>query len=255
MSRLEGKVALVTGGARGMGAAEVRRLHGAGATVIAADILDDDGRALVESLGANDAGAQARYVHLDVTSEPGWAEVVAGIEQGFGRLDVLVNNAGILSFNAIADTPLEEFRRVLEVNLIGTFLGMKTAIPAMKRSGGGSIVNISSTEGLAGTVFCGAYTASKFGVRGITKVAAIEYGADKIRVNSVHPGGIDTPMTRAVMDEDGRKYVGKRVAGLKRMGEADEVAGVVLFLASDDSSYCTGAEFVVDGGVTASAGF
>jgi 3alpha(or 20beta)-hydroxysteroid dehydrogenase len=104
-------------------------------------------------------------------------------------------------------------------------------------------------------VFCGAYTASKFGVRGITKVAAIEYGADKIRVNSVHPGGIDTPMTRAVMDEDGRKYVGKRVAGLKRMGEADEVAGVVLFLAGDDSSYCTGAEFVVDGGVTASAGF
>jgi 3alpha(or 20beta)-hydroxysteroid dehydrogenase len=250
MSSLDGKVALVTGGARGMGAAEVRRLHGAGATVVAADILDDDGAVLVAELGD-----RASYLHLDVTSEDAWLEVVEHIERDFGHLDVLVNNAGILKFNALVDTPLAEFREVLEVNLIGTFLGMKAVIPAMKRAGGGSIVNISSTEGLAGTVFCGAYTASKFGVRGITKVAAIEYGSDKIRVNSVHPGGIDTPMTRAVMDEEGRKYVGKRVAGLKRMGEADEVAGVVLFLASDDSSYCTGAEFVVDGGVTASAGF
>jgi 3alpha(or 20beta)-hydroxysteroid dehydrogenase len=250
VSTLAGKVAIVTGGARGMGAAEVRRLHDAGATVVAADILDDDGMQLAESLGE-----RARYMHLDVTSEDAWLALVQAVEAEFGHLDVLVNNAGILKFNALADTPLEEFRQVLEVNLIGTFLGMKAAIPAMKRAGGGSIVNISSTEGLAGTVFCGAYTASKFGVRGITKVAAIEYGADKIRVNSVHPGGIDTPMTRAVMDEEGRKYVGKRVAGLKRMGEADEVAGVVLFLAGDDSSYCTGAEFVVDGGVTASAGF
>jgi 3alpha(or 20beta)-hydroxysteroid dehydrogenase len=250
VSTLAGKIAIVTGGARGMGAAEVRRLHDAGATVVAADILDDDGMQLAESLGE-----RARYMHLDVTSEDAWLALVQAVEAEFGHLDVLVNNAGILKFNALADTPLEEFRQVLEVNLIGTFLGMKAAIPAMKRAGGGSIVNISSTEGLAGTVFCGAYTASKFGVRGITKVAAIEYGADKIRVNSVHPGGIDTPMTRAVMDEEGRKYVGKRVAGLKRMGEADEVAGVVLFLAGDDSSYCTGAEFVVDGGVTASAGF
>jgi 3alpha(or 20beta)-hydroxysteroid dehydrogenase len=250
VSSLVGKVALVTGGARGMGAAEVRRLHGAGASVVAADILDEDGTALAESLGD-----RARYLHLDVTSEPAWVAAVDQVERELGRLDVLVNNAGILKFNAVADTPLAEFRQVIDVNLIGTFLGMKAAIPAMKRAGGGSIVNISSTEGLAGTVFCGAYTASKFGVRGLTKVAAIEYGADGIRVNSVHPGGIDTPMTRAVMDEEGRRYVGKRVAGLKRMGEADEVAGVVLFLAGDDSSYCTGAEFVVDGGVTASAGF
>ncbi|HEX3822906.1 MAG TPA: SDR family oxidoreductase [Mycobacteriales bacterium] len=247
---LYGKVAMVTGGARGMGAAEVRRLHGAGASVVAADILDDDGKALADELGD-----RVRYLHLDVTSEDEWTAAVEQVEGEFGKLDVLVNNAGILKFNAVADTPLEEFRQVLDVNLIGTFLGMKAAIPAMKRAGGGSIVNISSTEGLAGTVFCGAYTASKFGVRGLTKVAAIEYGADAIRVNSVHPGGIDTPMTRAVMDEEGRKYVGKKVAGLKRMGTADEVAGVVLFLAGDDSSYCTGAEFVVDGGVTASAGF
>jgi 3alpha(or 20beta)-hydroxysteroid dehydrogenase len=255
MSSLEGKVAMVTGGARGMGAAEVRRLHGAGASVVAADILDDDGKALADELGTNTVGGSVRYIHLDVTSEAAWIAAVEQVERDLGKLDVLVNNAGILKFNAVADTPLEEFRQVLDVNLIGTFLGMKAAIPAMKRAGGGSIVNISSTEGLAGTVFCGAYTASKFGVRGLTKVAAIEYGGDKIRVNSVHPGGIDTPMTRAVMDEEGRKYVGKKVAGLKRMGTADEVAGVVLFLAGDDSSYCTGAEFVVDGGVTASAGF
>jgi 3alpha(or 20beta)-hydroxysteroid dehydrogenase len=255
MSSLEGRVAIVTGGARGMGAAEVRRLHAAGASVVAADILDDDGKALADELGVNSVGASVRYLHLDVTSEDEWTAAVEQVERELGKLDVLVNNAGILKFNAVADTPLEEFRQVLDVNLIGTFLGMKAAIPAMKRAGGGSIVNISSTEGLAGTVFCGAYTASKFGVRGLTKVAAIEYGADKIRVNSVHPGGIDTPMTRAVMDEEGRKYVGKKVAGLKRMGTADEVAGVVLFLAGDDSSYCTGAEFVVDGGVTASAGF
>ncbi len=255
MGKLDGKVALVSGGARGMGAAEVRRLHAEGASVVAADILDDDGKALADSLGDSAAGNGARFIHLDVTSEEQWAAAVEQTEREFGRLDVLVNNAGILKFNAVADTPLEEFRQVLDVNLVGTFLGMKAAIPAMKRAGGGSIVNISSTEGLAGTVFCGAYTASKFGVRGITKVAAIEYGGDRIRVNSVHPGGIDTPMTREVMDEEGRKYVGKKVAGLKRMGEAEEVAAVVTFLASDDASYCTGAEFVVDGGVTASAGF
>ena len=250
MSRLEGRVALVTGGARGMGAAAVRRLHADGASVVAADVLDDDGKALADSLGD-----RARFVHLDVTNEQQWQDVVEQTVRELGGLNVLVNNAGILRFNEIANTPLEEFRQVLDVNLVGVFLGMKAVIPVMKQGGGGSIVNISSTEGLAGTVFCGAYTASKFGVRGITKVGAIEYGADKIRVNSVHPGGIDTPMTRAVMDEEGRKYVGKKVAGLKRMGEADEVAAVVAFLASDDSSYCTGAEFVVDGGVTASAGF
>jgi 3alpha(or 20beta)-hydroxysteroid dehydrogenase len=132
---------------------------------------------------------------------------------------------------------------------------MKHAIPAMKRSGGGSIVNLSSTEGLGGTVFCGGYTATKFAVRGITKVAAIENGKDKIRVNSVHPGGIDTPMTRAITGADGRDYIAKQVHGLKRMGHADEIANLIVFLASDMSSYCTGAEFVIDGGATATAGF
>ena len=250
MTRLQGKVALVTGGSRGMGAATVRRLHDEGARVVAADVLDDEGKALADELGD-----RARYIHLDVTSEEQWRATVEQTVREFGRLDVLVNNAGILKFNALADTPLEEFRQILDVNLVGVFLGMKTAIPVMKDAGGGAIVNISSTEGFAATLFCGAYTASKFGVRGLTKAAAIEYGGDGIRVNSVHPGGMDTPMTRAVMDEEGRKYVASKVAGLKRMGQPEEVAAMVAFLASDDASYSTGGEFLVDGGVLASVGF
>jgi 3alpha(or 20beta)-hydroxysteroid dehydrogenase len=249
MRGLDGKVVLVTGGSRGMGAAAARRLHEEGASVVAADVLDEEGKALADSLGE-----RVRYVHLDVTSEDEWRGAVEQTVQELGRLDVLVNNAGILRFNAVTDIPVEEFRQVLDVNLLGVFLGMKTAIPVMKAAGGGSIVNISSTEGLGGTVFCGAYTASKFAVRGLTKVAALEHGADGIRVNSVHPGGIDTPMTRAVMGEDGRRYVASKVP-MKRMGQAEDVANVVAFLASEDSAYCNGAEFVVDGGVTAGAGF
>jgi 3alpha(or 20beta)-hydroxysteroid dehydrogenase len=248
-ARLDGKVALVSGGSRGMGAATVRQFHAEGASVVAADVLDDDGKALADHLGD-----RVRFVHLDVTSEEQWQAAVEQTEREFGKLNVLVNNAGILKFNAIADTPLDEFRQVVDVNLVGVFLGMKAGIPALKRAGGGSIVNLSSTEGLGATVFCGAYTASKFGVRGITKVAALEYGGDGIRCNSVHPGGIDTPMTRAVMDETGRKYVASKVP-LKRMGTAEDVANVVTFLASDESAYCNGGEFVVDGGVTSSAGF
>ena len=247
--RLAGKVALVSGGSRGMGAATVRQFHAEGASVVAADVLDDDGKALADELGD-----RVRFVHLDVTSEEQWQAAVEQTEREFGKLNVLVNNAGILKFNAVADTPLDEFRQVIDVNLVGVFLGMKAGIPALKRAGGGSIVNLSSTEGLGATVFCGAYTASKFGVRGITKVAALEYGGDGIRCNSVHPGGIDTPMTRAVMDETGRKYVASKVP-LKRMGTAEDVANVVTFLASDESAYCNGGEFVVDGGVTSSAGF
>jgi 3alpha(or 20beta)-hydroxysteroid dehydrogenase len=249
MGKLDGKVALVSGGSRGMGAATVRRLHADGASVVFGDILDDEGKQLADELGD-----RVRYVHLDVTSEEQWQSAVEQTEREFGKLDVLVNNAGILVFNAIVDTSVEELRRVLEVNLVSAFVGMKTAIPAMRRAGGGSIVNISSTEGLAATVFCGAYTASKFGVRGITKVAAIEYGAEGIRANSVHPGGIDTPMTRAVMDENGRKYVANKVP-LKRMGTAEDIADTVAFLASDESSYVNGAEIVLDGGVTAGVGF
>jgi 3alpha(or 20beta)-hydroxysteroid dehydrogenase len=247
--RLEAKVALITGGSRGMGAATARRFVDEGARVVLGDVLDDDGKALADELGE-----ATRYLHLDVTSEEDWAAAVDATERDFGRLDVLVNNAGILRFAPIETQTIDDFRLILEVNLVGTFLGMRAAIPALRRAGGGSIVNLSSTEGLGATLLCGAYTASKFGVRGITKVAALEHGKEQIRVNSVHPGGIDTPMTRAVMDDNGRKYVASKVA-LKRMGSADDVAALITFLASDESAYCTGAEFIVDGGATASAGF
>jgi 3alpha(or 20beta)-hydroxysteroid dehydrogenase len=249
ISRLEGKVALITGGSRGMGAASARQFVAEGARVVVGDILDDEGKALADELGE-----AARYLHLDVTSEDDWAQAVETTEREFGALNVLVNNAGILRFGALEEEKLDDFRRLLDINLVGVFLGMRTAIPALRRAGGGSIVNLSSTEGLGASPFLAAYTASKFAVRGITKVAALELGPDNIRVNSVHPGGIDTPMTHDLMGEQGRKYVAKKVA-LRRMGSAENVAALITFLASDESAYSTGAEFVVDGGATATAGF
>ena len=247
---LAGKVALVSGGARGQGAAEARLLASRGARVVIGDLLDDEGKVLADELGE-----AAHYVHLDVTDEQQWVDAVAECERTFGRLDVLVNNAGILAFAIVEESSLDGFRKILEVNLVGTFLGMKAAIPALRRAGGGSIVNISSVEGLGGSIGCGAYTASKFGVRGLTKVAALEVGKDGIRVNSVHPGAIDTAMTRnAGLDDSGMKWAASKVP-LGRVGTSDDVAGLVAFLASDDSSYCSGAEFVVDGGATSSAGF
>jgi 3alpha(or 20beta)-hydroxysteroid dehydrogenase len=249
MNRLAGKVALITGGSRGMGAASARQFVAEGAKVVVGDILDDDGKALADALGEG-----ARYLHLDVTSEDDWAQAVETTEREFGALNVLVNNAGVLRFGALEEEKLDDFRRLLDINLVGVFLGMRTAIPALRRAGGGSIVNLSSTEGLGASPFLAAYTASKFAVRGITKVAALELGPDNIRVNSVHPGGIDTPMTHDLMGEQGRKYVAKKVA-LRRMGSAENVAAMITFLASDESAYSTGAEFVVDGGATATAGF
>jgi 3alpha(or 20beta)-hydroxysteroid dehydrogenase len=247
--RLAGKVALITGAARGQGEAAARLFAGEGAGVVIADVLDAEGKTLADELGG-----QARYVHLDVTDEDGWVAAVADTEREFGRLDVLVNNAGILTFSPLEDLTLEGLRRVLDVNLIGTFLGLKTAPAALRRAGGGSIVNISSVEGIRGSAGLGAYTASKFGVTGLTKVAAMELGPD-IRVNSVHPGGIDTRMIRDHgVDEKALAYIAKKVA-LKRVGLPDDVARLVLFLASDESSYCTGAEFVIDGGATAHAGY
>lgn len=276
MRGLEGKVALISGAARGMGAAAARRLVEEGAQVVLGDLLDADGKALAEDLaqvaaafgrsnlppgrsGAPPLGArraQATFVHLDVTSEDDWAEAVAAAERVHGRLDVLVNNAGILKFAALPDTTTDDYRAVVEVNQLGVFFGMRAAVPALRRSGGGSIVNISSVEGLGGGGFLTAYTASKFAVRGMTKAAAVELGREGIRVNSVHPGAIRTAMVLAQTggNPDAEKWMAKQVA-LKRMGEPDEVAALVAFLASDDSSYCTGAEFVVDGGATASSGF
>ncbi len=242
--RLSGKVALITGAARGQGAAAARRFVAEGARVMLTDVLDDQGKELAAELGAE-------YCHLDVSSEDEWAEAVAFTVQTFGDITVLVNNAGILHFSALADTTLADYQRVIGINQVGTFLGMRAVVESMTRAGGGSIVNVSSVEGLGGMPYLVAYTASKFAIRGMTKVAAMELGQHGIRVNSVHPGAIDTPMIGEAL---GRPVdispIGKKVA-LRRVGQPEDVAGVVLFLACDDSAYCTGAEFVVDGGATA----
>ena len=241
MGRLEGKVALITGAARGQGAAAARRYVEEGARVIIADVNDDQGKALADELGA-----AASYRHLDVSSEAQWQELAADLE----RLDVLVNNAGILHFSPLAKTTLADYERVIRINQVGCFLGMRTAVPLM--SGGGSIVNVSSVEGLAAMPMLVAYSASKFAIRGMTKVAAMELGKLGIRVNSVHPGAVDTDMVSSALGGiavDPTPIV-KKVA-LGRIGRPEEIAQLVVFLGSDESSYCTGAEFVADGGATA----
>lgn len=244
--RLEGKVAIITGAARGQGAAEARRFVEEGATVVVADILEDEGREVVASLG--DA---ARWARLDVTDEADWAETLALCEAELGAPSILVNNAGVVEYSRIVDTTLDQWNRVLAINLTGTFLGMKAVAPAMERADGGSIVNISSTAGLVGLAGVPAYGASKWAVRGLTKNAALELGPSGIRVNSVHPGGVDTPMTNPdAVDEDMFDGWTKRLP-LRRIGRSGDVADLVLFLASDESSYCTGGEFAVDGGATA----
>jgi 3alpha(or 20beta)-hydroxysteroid dehydrogenase len=236
--RFAGRTVLITGAARGQGAEEARRFAAEGATVVLADVLDDDGEAT-----AKDIGGAASYVHLDVTDEASWEAVVGGL----GALHVLVNNAGVLGgFTPISKTPVDEFRRTLDINLIGVFLGLKHGGTAIAASGGGAIVNISSISGMWGVPFAGPYTASKWAVRGLTKVAALELGRKGVRVNSVHPGGVRTPMTAAVGD-DGESGWYDRLP-IPRIGTPDDIAGAVLFLASDDAAYITGTELVVDGG-------
>jgi len=241
MGRLDGKVAIITGAARGQGAAEARMFAAEGARVLLADILDADGEAVAAEIG--DAAA---YTRLDVTDEAQWQAAVALAEQRFGPVTVLVNNAGILHFQVLHKTELSDFENVMRVNVQGVFLGMKSVVPSMTRAGGGSIVNISSTAGLVGLPYFGAYVASKWAVRGLTKTAAIDLGHKGIRVNSVHPGGIDTPMV-AGTTADAPFY--KRLP-VPRMGSPDEAARAVLFLASDEASYIAGAELAVDGGAT-----
>lgn len=246
MGRLDRKVALVSGGSRGMGEAEARLFVQEGAQVVIADILDDEGKKVADELG--DA---ATYVHLDVTQEEEWASAVAEAVRRFGHLDVLINNAGIGSFAPIAATSLSDFRAVVDVNQVGVFLGMRAAIPAMLEGGGGSIVNISSVDGIVGVAGMGAYVASKFAVTGMTKVAALELGAAGIRVNSIHPGGVETPAVTSM--GLGPKELAAMFSHvpLGRVAQPGEIARVAAFLASDEASYCTGAEFVVDGGWTA----
>jgi 3alpha(or 20beta)-hydroxysteroid dehydrogenase len=241
VGRLDGKVAIVTGAARGQGEAEARLFVAEGARVVVADVLANEGAAVASSLG--DA---AVFAPLDVTDEDQWRSAVDLAEERFGPVDVLVNNAGVLMFQSIDKTDPADFERVMRINVHGVFLGIRAVTPSMERAGGGSIVNISSTAGLTGLPFLGAYVASKWAVRGLTKTAAIDLGGKGIRVNSVHPGGIDTPML-AGTSPDAPFY---RRLPVPRMGRADEAARAVLFLASDESSYTTGAELAVDGGAT-----
>jgi len=251
MDRLRGKVAIITGGARGQGAEEARLFAAEGASVVATDILDDEGKALAAEL--SDA---VTYLHHDVRHEDEWAQVVLETTSRFGRVDVLVNNAGILVTGKMThEVSLPEYMEVIETNQIGVFLGMRAVVPAMLAQRKGSIINISSYNGLNGLGGMVAYTASKFAVRGMTKVAALEYGKAGIRVNSVHPGGVDTEMTRALWGgramtpaEEDAAY-GRTAIG--RVGQPSEIAEAVLFLASDEASFCTGAEFVIDGGMSA----
>lgn len=244
MSRLRNKVAIITGGARGMGAATAKLFVAEGAKVVIADVLDDDGAQLAATLGAN-----ARFVHHDVTDEHAWHQLVDGTASDFGGVDVLVNNAGVLMFKTIAETAKADFERVIDINLLGTFLGVKIVGTHMIARRHGSIVNISSVDGMKGANGLGAYAASKWGIRGLTRVAAMEYGHKGVRVNSIHPGGIDTAMGNPYAEA--RAEVNKRytMVPLQRVGEPDEVAKTSLFLASDDSSYLCGAEIAVDGGM------
>ncbi len=251
MGRLDGRVALITGGARGMGKAHVRHFVAEGARVVFGDVLDDRGLAVAAGLGEQ----ACRYLHHDVTSEDDWAAAVALAVEVFGKLDVLVNNAGVLAFATIADMPLGDFRRILEVNAVGCWLGMKAVIDPMTRAGGGSIVNISSVEGFTGAAGLSAYSASKFAVRGMTKVAARELGRFGIRVNSVHPGGV---LTRMVIDAAGARGDGEAFLAsvpLARFAEPVEISRLVAYLASDESSYSTGSEFIADGGLLAGPGY
>ena len=246
MGRLDGKVALITGGARGQGAAEARLMVREGAHVMLGDVLDEEGELLAKELG--DAAA---YLHHDVTSESDWSAIVAATTAQFGGLHVLVNNAGVFLVMPMTMS-LEEYMRVVTINQVGTFLGMKAVTETMVGQGSGSIVNISSIAGLRGSPGVVAYTASKFAVRGMTKVAALELAPFGVRVNSVHPGIIETPMLNLLREAAGgdEDLVTARIP-VGRIAAAEEVARLVLYLASDDSAYSTGAEFVVDGGMTA----
>jgi 3alpha(or 20beta)-hydroxysteroid dehydrogenase len=236
----------VSGGARGQGEAEARMFVAEGAKVVLGDILDDLGEKV-----AIDLGDDARYVHLDVTQPEDWKSAVDTAVSTFGKLDVLINNAGVLKVGMIEDQPLDEFMSVIKVNQVGCFLGMQAAVPALKAAGGGSIVNTSSVSGLIGTVGLVAYTASKFAVRGMTKVAAMELGPFNIRVNSVHPGGVDTEMLKLPEFGDVDMDAAYGAQPIARVGQPEEIAKMMVFLASDDSSFSTGAEFIADGGYTA----
>jgi 3alpha(or 20beta)-hydroxysteroid dehydrogenase len=241
--RLNGKVALITGGARGQGRQEAQRFAAEGATVYITDVLDDVGAATAAELGE-----AVTYLHHDVTSEDDWSAVISGITEAHERIDVLVNNAGIFSMTPALDTTLDAWNQMIAINQTGVFLGIRDVGRVMCGQGSGSIINISSIAGLAGVGGAHAYAASKWAVRGMSKSAALEFAAQGVRVNSVHPGIIDTDMLR---EFGGNLERIKESIPMGRTASADEVANVVLFLASDEASYCSGHEFVVDGAMKA----
>ena len=243
--RLVGKVALVTGGASGQGEAEAALFASEGARVIVADVNDDAGKAVVHAIG--DA---AEYVHLDVSVYDEWLDAAHQIGQRFGRLDVLVNNAGMgVGPVRIDEIDLADHHRLFDVNVHGVFYGIRTCLPLLKASGNASVINTSSIDGIAGVLGMSSYAATKFAVTGITKSTALEFGEYGIRVNSIHPGVIATPMVRNAPEATQRRLeVLLARQPIPRAGTAEEIAKLALFLASDDSSYCTGAEFVIDGG-------
>uniref|UniRef100_A0AAU2V8D7 SDR family oxidoreductase n=1 Tax=Streptomyces sp. NBC_00003 TaxID=2903608 RepID=A0AAU2V8D7_9ACTN len=257
MGKLDGRVVFITGGARGQGEQEARLFVTEGAKVVIADVLDEQGEALAEELRKEAGGDAARFVRLDVSREEEWVAAVGAAKEAFGKIDGLVNNAGILRFNALVDTPLDEFMQVVQVNQVGCFLGIKTVAPEIGAAGGGTIVNTASYTAMTGMSAVGTYAATKHAILGLTRVASMELAHLKIRVNAVCPGAIDTAMsnpaqldptadateTSAALDELYRKLV-----PLGRVGRPEEVAALALFLSSEDSSYITGQPFVIDGG-------
>ena len=247
--RLENKVALISGGARGMGAVEAHLFSKEGAKVVIGDVLEDEGRRTEAEI--NESGGECVFVRLDVTSEESWQSAVGEAVNRFGKLDILVNNAGIYRTNNVAETSSAEWDQVMEINAKGVFLGTKAAIPAMRDNGSGSIVNISSVAGLVGNLMSSAYTASKGAVRLLTKSTAIQYARDGIRCNSVHPGTIVTQMTEGMLADEAYRQDRINRTPMGRLGTAEDVAYGVLFLASDEASFMTGSELVIDGGRTA----
>ncbi|WP_055490421.1 SDR family NAD(P)-dependent oxidoreductase [Streptomyces sp. TP-A0356] len=250
MGKLDGRVVVVTGAARGQGEQEARLFTAEGARVLLTDVLDDQGEAVAKALGQS-------YAHLDVACEADWAAAVTAAKEAYGRIDGLVNNAGILRFNALVDTPLDEFMNVVRVNQVGCFLGIKAVAPEIAAAGGGTIVNTASYTAMTGMAAVGTYAATKHAILGLTRVAAIELARQRVRVNAMCPGAIDTPMSnpaRLDPDADPEETSGaldelyRRLVPLGRIGRPEEVARLALFLTCDDSSYITGQPFVIDGG-------
>ena len=249
MKRFDKRTVIVTGGARGMGASHARGFIAEGANVVIADILEEEGRALAWELGDH-----AIFSRLDVTSDKDWAATVAAAEDAFGPVSVLINNAGIMRFGVIEETEPAAWRQVLEINLTGSYLGIRAVASSMRKAGGGAIVNISSGAGFTASFGAAAYAASKWGVRGLTKTAALELARDNIRVNSVHPGGIRTPMLASqAPDTDSLPATmagaGVETSAIPRIADPEEITRMVLFVASEEASFSTGSEFIADGGL------